>query len=49
MIQSFDYIDVETKESSMALNNELYISSNNKVYDIIKDKLDPSKLKYEIW
>jgi len=42
------YMDVGTKESSKALNNELYISSNNKVYDIIKDKLDPSKLKYEI-
>lgn len=42
------YMDVGTKESSRAIENQNYVDSNNQVFDILKDKIPTSKLKYEV-
>lgn len=42
------YMDVGTKESSRAMDNEKYIDSNQAIYDILKDKIAPDKIKFEI-
>ena len=40
------YMDVGDQEGSSALKSQKYIQSNNKVYEILKEKLEQKKFKY---
>lgn len=42
------YMDVGTKEDSTAIESQFYIKSNQAIYSIIKDKIEPGKLQFEI-
>ncbi len=42
------YLDVGTKESSKSEYNINYLESNQEMYDILKKRIDPTKIKFEI-
>ncbi len=42
------YMDTGTKETSTDITQEKYIDSNQAIYDILKEKTDDSKIKFEI-
>lgn len=42
------YMDVGTKESSNAKASKIYISNNQEVYDILNERIEANKLKFEI-
>lgn len=42
------YMDVGTKETSNAIDNQRYLDSNESIYNILKVKLDDSKIKYVV-
>lgn len=42
------WMDVGTKETSNSIDNKRYVESNQAIYDILKDKLDPTQLKFVI-
>ena len=42
------YLDTGTKESSRAIEAEQYIDSNQKIYDILKTKIDPERIRFDI-
>lgn len=42
------YMDVGTDETSTYIYNERYVQSNQEIYDILKESLEPSKLKFVI-
>lgn len=42
------YMDVGTKETSTDVNNQNYIKSNNRIYEILKTKLPKEKLEFKI-
>jgi predicted alpha/beta superfamily hydrolase len=42
------YMDVGTKESSRAMDNEKYIHSNQRIYDILKNKIPSEKIRFDI-
>ena len=42
------YLDVGTKESENKIHNKAYLESNQGIFEILKSKLDPEKIKFEI-
>lgn len=42
------YLDVGTKETSRSIDNEMYVESNNAIYDILRDKIDPNIIQYKV-
>jgi len=42
------YMDVGTKETSNDIDNQKYIDSNKKMYNILKDKIDHKNIKFVI-
>lgn len=42
------YLDVGTKETSNSINNEAYVKSNQKVFQILQKKVPVSKLRFEV-
>lgn len=42
------YLDTGTKETSNAIDQQLYIDSNQSIYDLLKGKIDDDKIKFSI-
>jgi predicted alpha/beta superfamily hydrolase len=42
------YMDVGTKESEDLEHNKHYLDSNQEMYDVLKTKIDPDNIKYEV-
>lgn len=42
------YLDTGTKESSRAIEAKQYIESNQRIYDILKDKIPQDRIRFEI-
>ena len=42
------YMDVGTKETSTSIDNDMYVQSNQEMYDILKTKLQPDQIQFVI-
>ncbi len=42
------YMDVGTKESENEKHNKYYLDSNQEIYELLRRKIDPGNIKYEI-